>query len=163
MSAVLRRAATLTLVVGVLACGGGGGDRPAAPASPTPVVARDVLWETSLEAAEARAEAEGRPILVDFWVDWCVWCAVMAEEVYRDPAVTVLLDEELVPVRLESVDPALEERFGVGDYPTAVVVTATGDELARIEGYSGPRAVREALEAALASFSPPSPAPSPPP
>ncbi|MBI2992975.1 MAG: protein-disulfide reductase DsbD [Gammaproteobacteria bacterium] len=40
----------------------------------------------------ARANLEGRPVMLDFYADWCVTCKEMEQETFPDPRVRALLD-----------------------------------------------------------------------
>ena len=71
--------------------GGAAGRRRSStpPAPPTPARGpgpRPFAWLHDEPAALALARAEGRPLLVDFWAEWCVACKELDRFVWSDPA-----------------------------------------------------------------------------
>ncbi len=131
-----------TMGLGWTACSGGGGTAP--PPEETakePVVSAHAVevisWESEWDAAVARAKKENKPILVDFYADWCVWCKTLDSTTYKDPAVARLLGEKMVPLKVD-VDHGgreLARQWGVSGLPTILVLSPNGKELGRIPGY----------------------------
>ena len=95
-----------------------------------------------LDQALARATAEGRPVLLDFYADWCVSCKEMEKYTFADPAVkaalanTVMLQADVTDV--DEDDQALMKRFGIIGPPTIVFFSADGTEQTarRIVGFT---------------------------
>lgn len=89
-----------------------------------------------LDAALARASADGKSAMLDFYADWCVSCIEMEEYTFTDGAVqnalanTVLLQAD-VTVNDEE-DQALLKRFGVFGPPTIIFF---GDDGMQRNGY----------------------------
>ncbi|MBD3258697.1 DUF255 domain-containing protein [candidate division GN15 bacterium] len=109
-----------------------------------------IPWETDLDAALQRAEAEQKPVLIDTWATWCVNCKVLEEKTFEHPDV-VAAAEAFVPVKvqLETRDsPAtrdFKQRFGLKQYslPTTVILTKTGDVHRIMPGVIGPEEMLE--------------------
>jgi thiol:disulfide interchange protein len=85
-------------------------------------------WTNSLAAGLARAEREGKPVLIDFWATWCKNCLTMDKTTLADPAVTAALDNYVkVKFQAEDLDaePAksLLSKFSAVGLPTYVIVT----------------------------------------
>ena len=85
-----------------------------------------------LDQALARATAAGRPVLLDFYADWCVSCKEMEKYTFPDPAVqaalanTLMLQADVTDV--DADDQALMQRFGIVGPPTIVFFSADGTE-----------------------------------
>ncbi|HEX2025074.1 MAG TPA: thioredoxin [Actinomycetota bacterium] len=72
-----------------------------------------------------------KPVLVDFWADWCVPCHMVSpvvEEIGRDKA------ETLKVAKLNVDDnPSATQRYGVMSIPTLILFKG-GEEVARVVG-----------------------------
>ena len=97
-------------------------------------------WEKSWDSAFTRAKSEGKPVLVSFEADWCVWCKKLESTTYRDSEVMSLIADSLVPLTLD-VDKSgreLSNVHGVESLPTVLIFSPSGEEQGRINGYLPP-------------------------
>ena len=107
-----------------------------------------------LAQAVADAARQGRPVMLDFYADWCVACIEMERFTFTDPAVrgklgaAVLLQADVTANTPD--DRALLERFGLFGPPGIVFFDAAGRELSaqRVIGVQKPEAFVRSLEAA---------------
>jgi thiol:disulfide interchange protein DsbD len=95
--------------------------------------AEGFTWLSSYPEAIARARAEGRPVIIDFWAEWCVACKELDRIAWADPRVR----EEaarFVAVKLDGTDgsPQFDEasaRYRVAGMPTVIFLDARGREV----------------------------------
>jgi len=149
-----------TQVVGALS----GGDDPLQPlrhlargGSAAPVAgAQDMAFRrlrtnTELDATLASA---GRPVMLDFYADWCVSCKEMEHLTFSDPAVRARMAQALllqVDVTANTADDKqLLKRFGLFGPPGMLFFDATGRERqeARVIGFMPPQRFAEMLSLA---------------
>src|SRR5690625_1799213 len=110
--------------------------------------AADFDWMTDYEAALARAEAEEKPILMNFTgSDWCPPCQLMQKEVFSTEEFREYAAENLVlleldyPIKLEQSKEVVEQnkvlqgQFDIEVFPTFVILQPNGDEEKRTTGY----------------------------
>ncbi|ALK29107.1 protein-disulfide reductase DsbD [Burkholderia plantarii] len=81
----------------------------------------------------------GRPVLLDFYADWCVSCKEMEHLTFTDPRVQARLGQ-LQLVRADVTanngdDQVLLKRFGLFGPPGIIVFDRDGRELGRVVGY----------------------------
>ena len=110
-----------------------------------------VEWEKDLPSALARAKDEGKPVLVNFYADWCVWCKRLDSTTLRDARVATFLQDQVVPLSLdvEGEGRALSNEYRVDGLPTVIVLDGGGQEIGRIPGYRPPDSFRETVEGFL--------------
>lgn len=119
-----------------------------------PVAFERVDSIAALEQAVQRAD--GKPVMLDFYADWCVTCKEMERYTFSDPAVRRRLDEMIklqADVTLNSADHgALLRRFKLFGPPGIVFFDRSGREIAgvRVVGFQPPERFAAVLDRVLA-------------
>jgi thiol:disulfide interchange protein DsbD len=95
-----------------------------------------VRTEAELDAALSQSVAQGRPVMLDFYADWCTACIEMEVRTFADPQVqarlrgAVLLQVDVT--RNSRDDRALLKRFGLFGPPGVIFFDPQGQELAEL-------------------------------
>ena len=104
------------------------------------------------ELDQAIAAARGRPVMLDFYADWCVACVEMEKLTFTDPAVSAKMQEILllqVDVTANSADDkALLKRFSLFGPPGIIFFDSDGKELKkpRVIGFQSPSVFLQSLK-----------------
>jgi thioredoxin:protein disulfide reductase len=100
---------------------------------------RPIANVQQLEAELAKASAEGRPVMIDFYADWCVSCKEMEKFTFSATPVKAAL-EGMVLLQADVTanseeDKALLKRYGLFGPPAIILFDGGGKERARVIGY----------------------------
>ena len=122
--------AAFAIGIAVLILTGKGKQRPGVPAG-----GGKISWLTDLPPALAKAKETGRPIMIDFYADWCGPCKMLDAQTYSDDRVAEA-STNLVMVRIDvDRNQLLASRYRVESIPTIVVLNSEGNEMNREVGF----------------------------
>ncbi len=86
-----------------------------------------------LEQKMQLAKAQGQPVMLDFYADWCISCKTMERNVFSDPSVMQMLSGMMVlqsdVTENDELDKALLEQFELIGPPSILFFDENGDEL----------------------------------
>jgi len=108
-----------------------------------------------LNTALAKAQAAGKPVMLDFYADWCVSCKEMELFTFSDPEVqsalkdVVLLQADVTPN--DAQDTELYKHFGIIGPPSIMFFNPDGVERKnyRVVGYVPPEKFSKHIKKAL--------------
>jgi len=95
-----------------------------------------VVWEDFSREGFADARTSGKPVVLDFYADWCMPCHEMDATTYRNPKVIQAL-EDFRRIKVDVTDASSPEgsmatgEFGIVGVPTLVFYDREGEEVVR--------------------------------
>ncbi|MDH3513627.1 MAG: protein-disulfide reductase DsbD [Gammaproteobacteria bacterium] len=153
-----KGAGTFLLIWGVLALlGGFAGNRDVFRPLPLSVLSSGLMPVTAspetehlfvrvsslndLENRLAAAKSAGKPVILDYYADWCTDCLRMEKITFADPRVRAELRSRFVLLQADVTDPnhpegkAIKQRFGVYGPPAMLFFAADGQERRELRTY----------------------------
>ena len=107
-------------------------------------------WLTDLPAAQAKAKAEGKMVLMDFTgSDWCPPCKALHKNVLSTKEFLEFAKSRLIlvevdfPTRkpqspeLKKANEALQKKYSIEGFPTVIVLDKNGKKVFEKSGYGG--------------------------
>ncbi len=87
----------------------------------------------------AQAAAEGKPVMMDFWAEWCVACNELDHFTYNQPEILALA-EDMVSIKMDmtknnEANKAILNKYEVYGMPTVIFFDSQGKELERFSGF----------------------------
>jgi len=112
-----------------------------------------VQWSKYDVNAISAASAQKRPVVIDFYADWCLPCKELDAKTFSDPAVIaemnrfVRIKADLTLTNDEKTQ-ALTKQYAILGVPTIVFIDSSGREVtsARLTGYEPPAPFLERLK-----------------
>lgn len=102
----------------------------------------EIHWQAYSEQSLQEAMEENKPLMIDFYADWCIPCKELDKLTFRDPAV-VEMSQKFIMVKADLTKEStsevqfLKEKYNIKGVPTLVFVDPNDREIpnTRVFGY----------------------------
>ena len=132
-----RKAILLILVMSLVAIGMAGCVAEGGTSGP-------VEWYNDWGEALKQAQAQNKPILINFYTDVCPACRKLDQETYTDEELSGFLNANFINLRSNAGRSTLYQRYGIGAVPTIIFNTPDGfDSQYEISRFVGFRTVED--------------------
>lgn len=99
-------------------------------------LAGGINWENSLSAGLDSAKNQNKPVMIDFYTDWCGWCKKLDNDTYSNAKVQDLANK-FICIKINGDNARTDvAKYGVNGFPTIVFLDSNGKEIDRNVGYA---------------------------
>jgi len=113
------------------------------------VTGTEIEWIYSLDKGLEIAKTENKPIMIDFYTDWCGWCKKLDSDTYSDLGIQELA-KSFVCVKLDGdKNRELTSKYGVRGFPTITFLNSEGKEINKNVGYATVSALSAIMESII--------------
>lgn len=91
-------------------------------------------------SALAKAEKEGKPLLIDAYTVWCGPCKMLDAQVFQDAEAAVYINQHFIAYKLDmekGEGPFVAMKFRVQAYPSTLFLSPSGKLISKEVGYPG--------------------------
>jgi len=105
-----------------------------AVSKPTDGNLKSITWLTSYDKALSTAKSDNRPVMIDFYADWCTACKYLDKNIYTAPDV-IKKSKSFINLKIDTEkDTDVAARYKVYALPTLIFLDGDGKVLWRLEG-----------------------------
>src|SRR5258706_745021 len=121
------KATALVLLLGGVGLRFGWAGAPRGEAS-----AVQIPWVRDEKAAVQQSRATGKPLLIDFFAEWCAACKELDVHTWTDPVVAKEVSDHFVPLKIDGTEESeqteeLYKKYNVPGLPTVLMVACRDD------------------------------------
>ncbi len=114
---------------------------------------QNTQWLTDADQGFRLAARENKPLILDFYADWCVACKELDEKTWSAPEVQERLSDfvtvKLDVTRSNDQTKMYREKYNIYGMPTVIFFQASGKERARFEGFKSSQEVLTIMDQIL--------------
>jgi thiol:disulfide interchange protein DsbD len=115
-----------------------------------------IAWQPYDEQLLTSAAASGKPVIIDFYADWCIPCKELDKFTFNKPEI-VMLSQQFITLKKDltkfqgETNTMLRQRFNIKGVPTIVFIAAEGKEHSdlRLVGFENAENFLERMKQAL--------------
>ncbi|MEO6906597.1 MAG: thioredoxin domain-containing protein [Abditibacteriaceae bacterium] len=101
---------------------------------PTDNNLKSITWLTSYDKALSTAKEDNKPVMIDFYADWCSACKYLDKNIYTAPDV-IKESKGFINLKINTdKDTDIASRYKVYALPTLIFLDGNGKVLWRLEG-----------------------------
>ncbi len=107
-----------------------------------------INWiKDDVDAAFQLAQETNKPVMIDFWAEWCAACKELDHKTFSQPEIYKFVNRDFIALKIDGTEITDEvkqvwKKFGVKGLPTVVFMDPDGKEIDRFEAF---RTVEEVL------------------
>ena len=109
----------------------------------------EITCVKDFDQAKALALQSNKPMIIDFYTDWCKWCRELDTTTFADSQVIAMSEDNIFVKINADKDSDLAQSYGIQGYPTIVIARPNGEEIDQIKGYVAPVDFRSEVQAYL--------------
>lgn len=111
---------------------------------------KEVSWKvlSSVEAIEKSISAENKPVMIDFYADWCAQCKELDEFTYTDPQIAELSESlNTIKIDLTNENENITGKYNIKGLPVVIFMNSKGEEIRelRVTGFLKPEEFRKKI------------------
>ena len=119
------------------------------PESDAAPAGEGIEWIHSFSEGVKKAQAEGKPVMMDLYADWCGPCKMLDTNTWPDSEV-VALSRKFVCIKVDvDRDQATAQRFRVSSIPMIAFILPDGTDVTIPPGYRGPQDMAREMQKIL--------------
>ncbi|MBS1514029.1 MAG: protein-disulfide reductase DsbD [Bacteroidetes bacterium] len=104
---------------------------------------QEVKWKnlTSVEQITSSVSSEKKPVMIDFYADWCAQCKELDEYTYTDKEIIDLSSKlNTIKIDLTKENEAISNKYGIKGLPVVLFMNSKGEEISelRVTGFLKP-------------------------
>lgn len=109
-----------------------------------------------VQGAYEKAASEQKPLMMDFYADWCVACVELDHKTYNQPEVLDRL-KDFISLKMDFTRQSdwtkqMTEKYQVMGMPTVIFFDSKGDEIERFVGFKNAREFMRILDGILSGI-----------
>ena len=114
----------------------------------------EVSWKNlnSVEQIESSIKSEKKPIMIDFYADWCAQCKELDKYTYTDEKVVELTKNiNTIKIDLTKENSDISSKYGIKGLPVVIFMNSKGEEIKelRVTGFLKPEEFIKKIQATL--------------
>ena len=114
------------------------------------VTQEESMWYNSDDIGLQKAAELNKPVVIDFYADWCAACKELDEKTWSKSEVMKTL-ENYIPIKLDMTlndekVKKIQAKYKIVGMPTVIILSSSGKELYRFEGFKGHEEVNQILK-----------------
>ena len=91
-----------------------------------------IPWIKDEKMAVEQSRASGKPLLIDFFAEWCAACKELDLHTWTDPVVAKEVSDRFVPLKVDATEESaenehLQQKYGVPGLPTVLMMACKDD------------------------------------
>lgn len=109
---------------------------------------------TSADAIESSIISENKPVMIDFYADWCAQCKELDKYTYTDGKVVELSQSfNNIKIDLTKENPEISSKYNIKGLPVVIFMNSKGEELKelRVTGFLKPEEFEKRMNKVLES------------